>query len=146
MRFASNTQEGIINNMCNLCNTGYNFGRTGCGCHSCGWNTCGCGNGVWNWGGQSCCRDCNGNIWVNPRCGHCCHGCNSCGNNGNGTTTQNGNGQTGGFTCLTFCGVGNNTTTTTANAGDLYYARQYGLYPFGYNCRCGCTLDGISET
>jgi hypothetical protein len=28
---------------------------------------------------------------------------------------------------------------------DLYYARQYGLYPFGYNRRCGCALDAVSE-
>ena len=130
--------------MCNLCNTGLNYGRSGCGYNNSGWNTCGCGTGVWGCGRQWICRDCCGNIRVNQGYQNTCGCHNSCGNGGN--TTQNGNGNTGRFTCVTFCGVGNNTATTAANTGDLYYARQYGLYPYGYNRGCGCTLDTVSGT
>lgn len=137
--------------MCNFCNTCCNNGRSGCGCGSCGCNSY-CNNGsLWGWGRQLLCRDCNGNIWVNQRntcgCNHnrcgCNHnGCGSCGCNGNAaTTTTNGNG--GYLTCVTFCG--NNGLTTTSGNSDLYYARQYGLYPFGYNRGCGCSLDAVSE-
>lgn len=142
--------------MCNFCNTCSNNGRVGCGCSSC----CNGNGSFWNWGRQSVCRDCNGNIWVNQRntCGCGCSngsgwslasasscGCNNgCGCNGNGTdTASNGNGNGGRFTCVTYCGT-NGLTTATSN-GDLYYARQYGLYPFGYHSGCGCTLDAVSE-
>lgn len=132
--------------MCNQYATGFNFGQSGCGCNSYGYTPYGCGNGGES--RQTICRDCCGNIRVTQHVGHCCgchHTCCCNGTNGNGTTTQNGNGQTNGrFTCLTFCGVNNN--PTTANAGDLYYARQYGLPPFGYNRGCGCTLDTFNET
>ena len=169
--------------MCNFCNTCYNNGRSGCGCNTCGFGT----GGAWNWGRQSICRDCNGDIWVNQRNGCGCNnacGCNSgtwnqarstcgcggawnqtrntcgcgcgslwnqqwntgCGCNRGGTdTTSNGNGLNGRFTCVTFCGRSNSTTQTTDNGVDLYYARQYGLYPFGYNRGCGCTLDAVNE-
>ena len=117
--------------MCNYY-TGFNFGQTGCGCNAYPYNICGgCAR-------QTICRDCCGTIRVNQPCcyNHCC---------GNGTT-QNGNGQTNRpFTCLTFCGVNNNVASTN-NAGDLYYARQYGLYPYGYHRGCGCTLDSVIGT
>lgn len=126
--------------MCNQYTTGFNFGQGACGYNTtgCGYNTCG--------RQQWICRDCCGNIWVNQQRRSCgCGGCgNLCGNNANNVgSTQNGNGQTGRFTCVTFCGVNN---TQTTNNGDLYYARQYGLYPYGYNGGCGCTLDAVSET
>ena len=139
--------------MYNQCNTGFNFGQTGCGGNTFGWNG-GCYGGNtfgWNggccgnvWDGQTICRDACGNIHVNQRRRNCCCCYNLCGNGANnGTVTQNGNGQTGHFTCVTFCGMNN---TTTTNAGELYYARQYGLPPFGYNRGCGCTLNAVSET
>jgi len=133
--------------MCNICNTGFNYGC----------------NGFWG-GTQRLCRDCNGNIVVNQRntntCGHCCgcchqHTCNcGCGNNTGAAGNGNGNGNGGKFVCYTVCGyvtaTGTNTTnmTNTANTtyGDLYYARQYGLYPYGYNRGCGCTLDALGTT
>ena len=123
--------------MCNFYNTAGNVnGYSGCGCHFCG-----NGNfGLWGCGRQWMCRDCNGNIRVNQRntCGRGCN--NGCGGSATGNTT-NGN---GGFTCVTFCG---NTGVTTNNVGggDLYYARQYGLYPYGYNRGCGCVLDALGE-
>lgn len=144
--------------MCNFYNTSNASGYSGCGYSSynssCGCNSCCNRNGsFWGWGGQSICRDCNGNIRVNQRnscgCGchrrHCCchNGCgcqNGCGGSNNTGNSTNGN---GGFTCVTFCG-NSNTSTTTGNV-DLYYARQYGLYPYGYNRSCGCTLDAVSE-
>lgn len=133
--------------MCNLCNTGFNFGHSGCGRNSCGYNSCGYGSGLWGCNRQLICRDCCGNIHVNQNCQSGCHCCNSCGCGGNnGGTTQNGNGTSGRFTCVTICGAGNGSTASTTNAGDLYYARQYGLYPYGYKQGCGCTLDAVSET
>ena len=145
--------------MCNQYTTGFTFGQSGCGYNTYGYNTCGYntyGNGNGTWGGQTICRDCCGNILVNQRRRNCCGCCNPCCCNGNVTTqnggaTQNGNGQTGRFTCITVCGVNNTTATTCGvnnamSAGDLYYARQYGLYPFGYNRGCGCTLDAVHQT
>ena len=130
--------------MCNHYTTGFNFGQLGCGY---GYNAYGCWNG--GWGRQTICRDACGNIVVNQGRNNCCpchQLCNGNGNNGNGGVAQNGNTQTNGrFTCVTFCG-GNNGATTTTNGGDLYYARQYGLYPYGYNRGCGCTLDAVNET
>ena len=130
--------------MCNYY-TGFNFGQSGCGCNTSTYNTCGGGCG--GCARQTICRDCCGNIRINQPYQPCCHN-HCCGsvNGGTGTATQNGNGQTNGhFTCLSFCGVNNN-VTPTANAGDLYYARQYGLYPFGCHRSCGCTLDVVNET
>ena len=128
--------------MCNYYTTGFNFGQSACGYNN-GYNAFGCGR-------QTICRDCCGNIRVNQcrqsSCFSCHHPCYCNGNTGNGGVAQNGNGQPcGRFTCVTFCGVNSN-TTATANGGDLYYARQYGLYPYGYNRGCGCTLDAVSET
>ena len=92
------------------------------------------------------CRDSNGNIWVNQRntCARTCScGCHHAwGCNGFATgTVANGN---GGCVCATL--YANENTSTNTTDCDLYYARQYGLYPFGYNSRCGCTLDVVSET
>lgn len=133
--------------MCNFCNTGFNFGRSGCcGCSSC---SCGCGSSLWSWGNQRICRDCNGNIWVNQRnsngcgCGCDCNSCNnSCNCNGNGTdTAENGNGNSGrSFTSITFCGSSNGTATTVAENGEAYYLRQYGLTGRRRNS-CGCNAD-----
>ena len=128
--------------MCNQYTTGFNIGQIGCGY---GYNTC-YGNG--GLGRQTICRDCCGNIVVRQRRNHCCgcHNCCNCNGNGNGGVTQNGGAQANGrFTCVTFCGV-NNTTAATTSAGDLYYARQYGLYPYGCNRGCGCVLDAVNET
>ena len=140
MRFSSNTQEGLRYYMCNCYTTGFNYGQTSCNYNSCGYNTyggCGCGNGR-----QMTCRDGCENLWVSQRNRNTCCSCGVCG--GNGETAQNGNGQNGGFTCVTFCRQGNSTCST--NSCDLYYARQYGLYPFGGRRSCGCTLDAVSET
>lgn len=140
--------------MCNFCNT--SNGNVS----SCGYNV-GCNGsfGLWGWGRQTICRDCNGNIRVNQRngCGCGCNGgcgcrrrccvCNGgCGcNNGCGSddTASNSTNGNGGFTCVTFCGNAGTAANTSAN-GDLYYARQYGLYPYGYNRGCGCVLDALS--
>ena len=112
--------------MCNQYTTGFNFGQSRCGCNANVYNTCGNVEAR-----QTTCRN---------HCG-CCNCC--CGNGGGGAGTQTGDGQTGRFVCVTVCGVGN---TQTISEGELYYARQYGLYPFGYNRRCGCVLDAVSET
>ncbi len=144
--------------MCNYCNS---FAS------GCGWN------GLWRTGYQRLCRDCNGNIRVNTCNGGCGCGCqNSCGcsnsccnnhccNNGCDNSTGNNdntNGNTGGgFTCVTVCGnranaatsTGNTSRgcgyTTNANATDYYYARQYGLLPYG-GCACGSdyTYDTVT--
>ncbi len=124
--------------MCNICNTGYNFGQSGCG-YATGYY--GCNRGSWGCGTQSVCRDCNGNLRIIQRntnnccrCSNCWH--HDCGcNQGNGTATE-GNGNNGRFTCVTFCGTTNGFAATPAN-GDLYYARQYGLRPRGNGCSCG---------
>ena len=136
--------------MCNFCNTGFNYGC----------------NGFWG-GTQMLCRGCDGTIYVNQRnitpcgngggclrpahnCGGCHHTCH-CGCGGN-TTTGNANGNGGGnggrFVCFTVCGNATGVGTPTANTTgvDLYYARQYGLYPCGYNRGCGCTLDVLTNT
>lgn len=131
--------------MCN-CYTGFNFGQSGCGGNTSTYNTCGYGCGGAR---QTFCRDCCGNLRMRQTCANCCGCHNLCGYNtsaDNGTATQNGNSQTGGrFTCVTFCGT-NNSASSTMNAGDLYYARQYGLYPYGCNRSCGCTLDVVNDT
>ena len=137
--------------MCNLYNTGFGSCRSGCGRNTCGYNSCGCnicgyGNNAWGCSRQLICRDCCGNIHVNQSRQNSCSCCNPCVCENNGDVAQNGNGQTGRFTCVTFCGVGNGSAASTTNTGDLYYARQYGLYPFGYNRGCGCTLDAVSDT
>ncbi len=131
--------------MCYTCSTNYNCGN------SCGFLG-GALNSLFN-NTQYICRDCCGNVRVNPchgntfacnrcsRCGYnrsqsCCHGC------GNANTNANGN--SGSFACVTYCGnYGANTAnvntmqTSQTNGGvDYYYARQYGLC--GYRNRCSC--------
>lgn len=132
--------------MCN-CYTGFNFGQSGYGCNTSTYNTCGGGYG--GCAKQTLCRDCCGNLRMAQTRMNCCGCHNLCGCNtsaDNGTSTQNGNGQTNGrFTCVTFCGTNNN-GASTASAGDLYYARQYGLYPYGCYRSCGCSLDVVNET
>ncbi|MBQ7369892.1 MAG: hypothetical protein IJW58_02840 [Clostridia bacterium] len=102
---------------------------------------------------NTCCNSC-WNTWNQCRRSSC--GCHShcCGNstNTNGTTGGTSNGSTnvifGYFvpvnvnqgccqnTCRR-CNYYNQSTATTTNGCDVYYARQYGLYPYG-GCRsCG---------
>ena len=137
--------------MCNMCNSCFNFGRS-----TCGYTNYGCG--LWG-GNQTLCREGNSNFNVgcgrtngcgNTPCGCYQHTCN-CGCGGTSGTSGNGNGNGTGnggrFVCVTVCG--NAAVGTNTAGGDLYYARQYGLHPFGYQCGCGCTLDvvrGIGET
>lgn len=138
--------------MCNFYNTSNTNGYSGCGYssynNSC--NSCCNRSGLFGCARQWICRDCNGNIFVNQRnsgCGCCQHTCgcqHNCGCGCGNGTSGNSSGSNGGFACFTVCG-NTNTATTTGNS-DLYYARQYGLYPFGYNSGCGCTLDALSQT
>lgn len=152
--------------MCNMSNSLFNFGRSGCGCNngcrcgcnngcSCGCNN-GCGNSLWNWlfgnNTQWLCRDCNGNIRVNQRscgcgCNNCCgcnnNGCGCNGNNGTDTASVFGNNGNNRFACVTFCRNWNGSSTafTTSNGdGDSYYARQFGLFS-RRNSSCCCGSD-----
>ena len=121
--------------MCNYCQTGTTFGNTGCG-HT-PWHV----QRVWS---DNC-----GNIHVvlsggchghHPTCGNCeCVG-------GNNVTTNSCNGH------MRCCGGGTittgNTTTqnlTTTQGCDVYYARQYGLYPYNTGV-CSCGYGFISGT
>ena len=133
--------------MCNFYNTSNTNGYSGCGYGS--YNN-GCNSyGLFGCARQWICRDCNGTIFVNQRnsgcgCQHHCGCQQNCGCGCSNGTSGNSSGGNGGFACFTVCG--NSNTSTTLGNGDLYYARQYGLYPFGYNRGCGCTLDALSQT
>ena len=113
--------------MCNLYNAG-------------AWNTAmGCrNNNGYYAGGQRMCRDCNGNIWMrvttNHGCCSCCNNCwdNVCGNASNVTNTQNSNGVTGGYGCVTLCGISANTTLQAETTNATTYPMR----------RCGCNGCG----
>lgn len=147
--------------MCNTCNSGSTFSNDGCGCNGCNGcgnscNTCSCNNGWSNgWGlfngnsRQIICRDCCGNIIVRQRsngcscgcsCGCCSNSCSSCGQSGSTfLLINNDNGRRG--------RRGSNSTQTTADTTDFdsYYARQYGLYPYGGRSRCCCGTNGDND-
>ena len=126
--------------MYNTCNV--NYTQNGC------YNTANTTEGCLGYG-QRICRDCCGNIWVRRNTCGCTPRClyqnatpipenTCCGTNGGNGCTNGGNG--GQFGCFTVCGrVFNNPVTqqtgTTTNF-DLYYARQYGLYPYGGTTGC----------
>ena len=135
--------------MCNAYNSG-GYGCCGFGTNVAANTNTSCGRvicGYWNGGYQRMCRDACGNILTRNMCGCqrptcCCPCCRPCGcgcgggnGNGGGTAGNNGNGTTngnGGFSCVTFCGYGNNLTqptgvATTNNNAAAYYAQQYGL-------------------
>ena len=137
--------------MCNVCNS--NFGTNTTSGYNCGgWlsspfalaNSGCCQNACCMT--QSVCRDANGCLRIRNASNGCCGCCNHCccGNgNGNSANANNGNGSTnanGGFVCYTVCGThgGSATTSTATIDGDAYYARQYGLCPYGVNRSCGC--------
>ena len=125
-----------------MCNTWANYTN---GCYNANTQTtvgnpciqarCGCGNE------QRMCRDACGNIWVRRNLG--CGGCGCQG--GNVLQTTNAYNTRGGYLCLPM-GVAtwgvNGVQTTQEPQGvqpinDIYYARQYGLYPCGRRT-CGC--------
>ena len=135
--------------MCNTCSNYtsgcYNYaqantttGRSlGCGCN------------------QRICRDCCGNIWVRQNVSSCCQQCSHCCSCQNNGTSGNANGNGNSYGCFTICGrIFNGATTQNTTAtqngftcSDRYYARQYGLYPYGggYGC-CGSGLAGAINT
>jgi hypothetical protein len=117
--------------MCHICNA--NYTQNG------GYNTTTTG-GCFGFG-QRVCRDCCGNVWVRRNvCNPCCQQ-TGCHNVGTGTTDTTNNGNGGTFGCFTICGrVFQNTVrqTPVTTEFDGYYARQYGLYPYGgRGCGCG---------
>lgn len=128
--------------MCNTCtncaSSFFNNARANTTASCCG---LGCGSN------QRICRDGCGNIWVRQNssscCNRCCQCC-SCGDNGT-SSNANGNGGNGNtYGCFTICGrIFNGATTQNIAAtqngttySDGYYARQYGLYPYGRNHGC----------
>lgn len=118
--------------MCNMCNSSFNFGRSGCGCNNCDCNCCnnGCGNSLFNlFSGNGCgcscnngttqsvCRDGCGNLRIVQRNSNGC-GCN--------------NGCNNGCSCHNNCGCNNcscnncscnNGSTFTVNGGN---SRNFG--------------------
>ncbi len=122
-----------------MCNTWANYTN---GCYNVNTQTlvgnthvqarCGCGDE------QRMCRDTCGNIWVrrNLGCGEC--GCRG----GNILQTTNTCHARGGYLCLPL-GVaaglwtGVQAPQETQPTNDIYYARQYGLIPFGSRTCCG---------
>ena len=128
--------------MCNYCQTSSIFS-----------NFCGRNGG---WRVQRICYDCNGNVYVIVANGCVCRRlhCNAFygyqdADEGN-TTATNGNGCCGGCTATRFA-CAQNAVTTNANGcrcatatatatqdGELYYARLYGLYPYGSGRSCCC--------
>ena len=118
--------------MCNMYNA--NYTQNGC------YNTTATTGGCFGYG-QRICRDCCGNIWVRRNTCHTCCQQNCCQNGGTGTTDTNTNCNGGyNYACLTVCGrVFQNTVRQTGDTTgfDGYYARQYGLYPYGGRTCCG---------
>lgn len=130
--------------MCNTCHTNYNGGCYGVTTQATA-NTSNCFGC-----GQRICRDCCGNVWVRRNtcgCAQTCHSCcqqNCCQNGGSASGNNGGNGG-GNYGCFTICGRIFNTAQTNTNATtqstqtmgcDSYYARQYGLYPYGGRSYC----------
>ena len=131
--------------MCNMCtnftsgcgnNTALTTAATGTtsGCF------CGCG--------QRVCRDACGNVWVRQNTSRCLRRCcNRCCNSWDNDTDTTNNGTAGnsdngnGYACITVCGRVFNgatvqNTSAYSNNTDWYYARQYGLYPYGRRSFC----------
>lgn len=139
--------------MCNICanwnHCGYANAQTVVGSTTSSTCLCGCG--------QRICRDCCGNLVVRATangsgCGYCSQRCGgqygyqTCNGvvTGNETTTCTSCNMRNAYVCFPVSQRSGCNTAAQGNAGvaDEYYARQYGLYPYGQ--RSFCCGSGLS--